>query len=175
MQSNRLSTFLFLCIASFLLVNPLAAKKKYKFKLTGDYAIEQKRGGINGTKVVKSWAVAKNADKAIEKAKENAIAAAIFTGYQANPNPSIGAYEVPALCSNPEETFYNNQDFFEDFFTGKVYLNYVHEVNSAYPSGENNISTPSGRRVGILLVVEYSALRKHLEDAHIIKGLNRFQ
>lgn len=173
MQNKSIRTLLILCLSSLLFITPIDAKKKYKFQLTYDYAIEQKRGGINGTKVVKSWAVAKNADKAIVKAKENAIAAAIFTGYAANPDPSIGAYQVPALCNNAEEAFYNNQDFFEDFFTGGEYLNYVHEVNSTYPSGENNVNTPKGRRVGILLVVEYSALRKRLENAQIIKSLNR--
>ena len=50
-------------------------------------------------------------------------------------------------------------------------MNYVRTVNSAYPSGENNIQVPGGRRVGVNLVVDYPGLRNWLQQNGIIKGL----
>ena len=48
-------------------------------------------------------------------------------------------------------------------------MNYVKNVNVGYPTGENNIKTSKGRKVGVFVVVMYDNLRKHLEEQGIIK------
>ena len=53
-------------------------------------------------------------------------------------------------------------------------MNYVKNVNSNYPTGENNIKTSKGRKVGIHVVVMYDNLRKRLEKEGIVKKLNSY-
>lgn len=129
------------------------AAKKYKFQLEDHYQIEQVRGSTSERLLIKAWATASNAKKAIEKAKQDAIAATIFGGSNAI---------TPIL--RHVESFDEHRDYFEEFFTKGEYLNYVEEINSAFPTGENNIQTPEGRRVGILLIVYSSQLREKLEQ-----------
>ncbi len=63
------------------------------------------------------------------------------------------------------------ESLFQEFFKTGEFLNYVREVNAAYPSGENNVAAPGGRRVGVNLVLDYPALNKWLEENGVKKGL----
>ena len=53
-------------------------------------------------------------------------------------------------------------------------MNYVQNANSGYPTGEHNVKTSQGRKVGLYVVVMYDNLRKRLEDEGIIKALNSY-
>lgn len=143
--------------------------KKYKFKLDPPFAIEQVRVAKQGTKFVKSWATAKNADEAIIKAKQNVVAAALFTGI--SPNHEMGAGVIPPLCLQGINAYNDNKDYFDNFFKKGDFLNYILDVNSTYPIGENNMKTPEGRKVGVYLQLIYDDLRKRLINDKIIKGL----
>lgn len=143
--------------------------KRYKFKLNPPFMIEQVRVAKQNTKFVKSWATAKKADEAIVIAKQNVVAAALFTGI--SPNYEMGAGVIPPLCSQGMNAYYDNKDYFDNFFKKGDFLNYILDVNSTYPIGENNLKTPEGRRVGVYLQLLYDDLRKKLINDKIIKGL----
>jgi hypothetical protein len=162
-------------IAMFLLIilvgaSSGTAKRKYKFDLNHDYMVVQTASASQG-KLVKAWAYGKNADKAIEQAKMDAVAAAFFTGIQpAMDGQGVGT--LPPLVNQSKYAEY--ESFFTKFFTEGEFMNYVREVNSAYPSGENNVNTPQGQRVGINLVLYYDELRQMLEKNGICKSLDDF-
>jgi hypothetical protein len=145
------------------------AKKKYKFDLNHDYMVVQTASAANG-KLVKAWAYGKNTDSAMDQARMDAVAAAMFTGIQPSAeSQGMGIGQLPPLVDQSKYNEY--QSFFTQFFTEGEFLNYVRDVNSAYPTGENNIKTPQGQRVGINLVVYYDELRKMLETNGIRRAL----
>lgn len=157
-----------------ILCCPYGAAKKYKWTY-GDHTLQvfTTGQGKNRTQLVKVWAVSKSADKAIEQAKMDAVEAALFTGIGFDESThGMGVSNLPALVST--EQYRENETLFQEFFKKGEFLSYVHEVNSTYPSGENNIVVPGGRRVGINLVIDYPALRKWLEDNGIGKGLGNY-
>ena len=149
--------------------NLSVAKKKYKFTFTPPFDIEQVRVAEKGTKFVKSWAVDKNADKAIIKAKQNVVAAALFTGIA--PNNVMGCGAVPPLCPEGPDAYMAHKDYFDKIFVEGEFFNYAIDVNSTYPTGQNNIQTPEGRRVGVMIQLLYDELRERLIQDNIIKSM----
>jgi hypothetical protein len=143
--------------------------KKYPFTIQDKYEVSIVRVAEQGTKFYKAWGVASSPDKAITQAMQNAVAASLFTGVTGNETGS-----VPPLCEKGKIAYENNQPYFDDFFKKGDFLNYVKNVNSTYPTGENNISTPDGRKVGIYVQVLYQELRAKLEKDGIIKALNSY-
>ena len=73
-----------------------------------------------------------------------------------------------------KDSYELHKDFFDKFFKKGEFMNYVKNVNSNYPTGENNIKTSKGRKVGIHVVVMYDNLRKRLEKEGIVKKLNSY-
>ena len=143
--------------------------KKYKYVFAPPFEIEQVRVAQQGTKFVQSWAIEKNADKAIILAKQNAVAAMLFTGIA--PNDVMGAGVVPPLFPQGPVAYEQNKEYFDKFFQEGNFLNFVVDVNSTYPTGQNNIQTPNGRRVGIYLQLLYDKLRLFLIEENMIKGM----
>ncbi|MDE6235877.1 MAG: hypothetical protein K2M56_09025 [Muribaculaceae bacterium] len=159
-----------LAIVALLCVMPASAKK-YKWTY-GDHVCEvyTTGQGKNHTQLVKAWAVAKSADKAIEQAKMDAVTAALFSGIGFDEKThGMGVSNLRPLVTGDQ--YREHEGLFQEFFKQGTFLQYVKEVNSAYPSGENNMACPGGRRVGINLVVDYPALRHWLEENGVIKGL----
>lgn len=162
-------TICILCLLA-MLVTFTADAKKYKWipgEMTEVYTTGQ---GANRTQLVKAWAVAKSADKAIVKAKMDAVTAALFNGIGYDQSThGMGVSNLPPLVK-PEE-YAANEKLFREFFKKGEFLKYVREVNSAYPTGENNMKVDGGRRVGVNLVIDYPGLRKWLKENNVTKGL----
>ena len=133
------------------------------------YEVEIVRVAQQGDKFLKVWGIAGSPDKAILSAMQDAVAACIFTGVAGNEN----AGKVPSLVSG-REAYEQHKTFFDTFFKKGEFLLYVKNVNSGYPTGENNIKTSKGRKVGLYVVVKYDNLRKRLEDEGIIKKLDSY-
>ena len=161
-----------LCLMA-LLVGVTADAKKYKWEYGGMTEVYTIGQGANYTQLVNAWAVAKNADKAIEKAKMDAVSAALFNGigYDASTH-GMGVATLPPLVK-PDE-YKEHEDLFKNFFKKGEFLNYVRNVNSAYPTGENNMKVDGGRRVGINLVIDYPGLRNWLKENGVKKGLGDY-
>ncbi len=143
--------------------------KSYPFDMAHSYEVQVVRVAQQGTKFLKVWGIAGSPDKAIDRALQDAVAACIFTGVEGNEI----AGKVPALVSG-KEVYEQHKQFFDTFFKKGEFLQYVKNANTGYPTGENNIKTDKGRKVGIYAVVMYDNLRKRLEEEGIVKKLDSY-
>lgn len=168
---RSISLPLSLWLLSILFFLPISMYgKKYQFKMAEHYDIVQIRVAEQGYKYVKVWGIGKNADRAIEQAKMNAVAACLFEGVAANEI----AGRIPPLCPEGASAYDAHREYFDNFFSSGLFLEYVKSVNSRYPTGADNVSTSKGRRVGIYLEICYDDLRKKLEKDGIIKSLDSY-
>lgn len=170
MQKSMTKGILLLLSVTLTCIPVYAKKYKWEYRSSAPQVTTVSQGQ-GGKQIVKAWAVAGNADKAIVKAKMDAVNAALFYGIGADESThGMGV----ANLSSPLVTdaqYQDNKKLFEEFFKKGEFLNYVNEVNSSYPTGENNMSVPGGRKVGLNLVIDYPGLRKWLENNGISKGL----
>lgn len=170
-RKNHFRFYEFLVLLCCFVFNcPSVSARSYPFVLEQYYEIEQVRVAQQGLKYVKVFGIGKNADRAIEKAKQNAVAACIFYGVPATDTAGL----IPPLCPGGVSDYEKNKSYFDSFFTSGEFLNYVDNVNSRYPSGENNVSVDKGRKVGIYATVKYDLLRKLLEQDGIIRSLDSY-
>ena len=165
---------LFLCLLfSLTLVFSVCEAKKYKWEYNSRvpevYTTAQ---GQQGKQIVKAWAIAGNADKAIVQAKMDAVSAALFNGIGYDQSThGMGVANLPPLVSSQQ--YEENKALFINFFKNGEFLKYVSEVNSSYPTGENNMAVPGGRKVGINLTLNYKGLHTWLQENGIEKGLGK--
>ena len=160
--------FLLILSACFCLVQAVDAKS-YPFDMKHSYEVQIVRVAQQGTKFLKSWGIAGSPDKAIERAMQDAVAACIFTGVPGNEI----AGKIPPLVASPD-MYAQHKVFFDTFFKKGQFLQYVKNVNTGYPFGEDNVQTSKGRKVGIYVVVMYDELRKLLENEGIVKRLEDY-
>jgi hypothetical protein len=160
---------LFLLMTLFsLTANAQARKKAEKDTQEWRYEIEVVQTGTQGTYLIKVWSYSKKPDVAIEQAKKNAVHGIIFKGY-------TGKSSVPgqrALTSNVnlEE---EKEDFFKPFFAdGGKYMKFVSTSNDGAVAAEDRMKIGKEYKVGVIVSVNVSALRKDLEAAGIIKSLS---
>lgn len=166
---KRIFSVLFLAVA-LLGVLPVGAAKKHKVDLEHPTTVKMTGVSSDGY-FVKAWAVSKNADKAMAAARIDAVLASLVNGIQADENAGgAGVTNLPALMT--KDQFNEHRSEIESFFSTGEFLKYVRDVSSTYPKGADNMKTPNGRRVGLSLVLDYSGLRKMLQDQGWIKGLN---
>lgn len=147
----------------------MACAKSYPFDMKHSYEVEIVRVGSQGTKYLKVFKTAGSIDKAINGAMQDAVAACIFTGVEGKEN----AGRIQPLVKGIEE-YNNNKKFFNEFFKKGKFMNYVKNVNSGYPSGEDNVKTRKGHRVCVYVIVMYDKLRNYLEDAGLVKRINSY-
>ncbi len=131
-----------------------AEGKKYPFNIDRTYNINVCRSTVAGTKMVKVTAYGKSADAAIDQAMVDAVAALTFFGADGS-----GEMEnCPAMLYDGKDCYSQNKQFFDNFFKKGQFMDFVEKVNSGYPLGEDNVKTPKGRRIKILLIVHWDAL-----------------
>ncbi len=147
--------------------------KKYPFDMKHPYNVQQERVAQDGSRLVKSWGIAGNADKAIERALQDAVACCIFQGIGAvTSTTGHNASEVPPLCPNGVDDYVAHKEYFDNFFKNGDFLMYVENTNSRYPTGENNVGIKGGRKVGIYVKLKVKQLRQRLEKDGIIQSFN---
>lgn len=160
-----------LALISVIVIGTAEAKKKYKWEYEGMVEVYTTGQGQHRTQLVKAWAVAKSADKAIEKAKMDAVTAALFRGIPFDESThGMGVSNLGPLVT--QRQYKSNEKLFQDFFRTGEFMNYVRDVNAGYPSGENNMKVPGGRRVGVNLIIDYPGLRKWLQEKGVVKGVD---
>ena len=131
------------------------------------YEIEVVQTGVQGTYLIKVWSYSKKPEVAIEQAKKNAVHGIIFKGF-------TGTSTVPgqkALATNVslEE---EKVDFFKPFFAdGGKYMKFVSTSTDGAVAAEDRMKIGKEYKVGVIVSVNVSALRKDLEGAGIIKAL----
>ena len=147
-------------LSALMVVNTIEAKK-YPFKIDSLREVYVSRSSSPGTKMLTVVAYGRTTDSAIEQAMLDAVVALAFDG-------AVGKNEMencPAVLLNGRETYKDNQVFFDNFFKNGDFLKYVDKVNTSFPSGANNVKTKKGRRVQILLIVNWNGLADYFRKA----------
>lgn len=133
------------------------------------YELECMGVGTQGTYLVKVWSYSKNPKIAIEQAKKNAVHGIVFKGFsgtgQMCPSQKALAPQVGV-----EEQF---KSFFERFFADNGnYMKYVSVSSDGGVGAQDIVKIGKEYKIGIVVSVMKDALRKDLETAGVIKGLN---
>ena len=132
------------------------------------YEIEAVQTGVQGTYLIKVWSYSKKPDVAIEQAKKNAVHGILFKGFAAKQ----GIPGQKALCSD-QSVEEQHKSFFNDFFSnGGRYMQFVNLSTDGAVAAEDRMKIGKEYKVGVLVSVNVTALRKYLEDEKIIKSLS---
>ncbi|HRO75533.1 MAG TPA: hypothetical protein PLP27_05245 [Crocinitomicaceae bacterium] len=167
-----MKTLKLILILSFFVPTLCLAQKKKADKDTQQWRYEIQatdQQSSQGTYQIKVWSYSKNADVATEQAKKNAVHGIIFRGFPAN-----GRVQGQKALTNNPNLEQEQESFFKDFFnTGGKYLKYVSLVNNgAIAAGDRIKISKKEYKVGVVITVNVSELRKDLENAGIIKKLD---
>lgn len=150
-----------------------AKKKADKDTQSWRYEIEGVSQGVQGTYLIKVWSFSKRNKVAIEQAKKNAVHGVIFRGYQGSKK-GVRPQKPLTKESNLEQ---EKEMFFNEFFAnGGKYMKFVSLTNNGAvsPGDRQKLGRFLARehKIGIMVSVKKDLLRKDLEDAGIIRGLN---
>ena len=140
-------------------------QKKMAGYLMTNYEVECMGTGMDGTQLLKIWGYGKKPENAVYQAKKNAVHAIMFKGVQAG---KPGCIQRPLI--NDPSAREKHSEYFDLFFSdGGRYLQFVSQ------SGDGTMDrikvAKKQYKVGVVVSVRHSALRKELETAGIIKGL----
>lgn len=129
------------------------------------YELECAGNGAQGTYLVKVWSFSKNPHVAAMKCKKNAVHGVIFKGFIGED----GCVSQKAIVNTPGAEL-EHKDYFDLFFDDAKgeYMKYV-SVTSA---SQEIVKVGKEYKVGLVVSVHKEALRKALENAGIIRGLN---
>lgn len=169
---KHLTLFVALLMAGSFSVN-LTAQTVSKAKADNDtenfvYEIEGVDIGTQGTYLVKVWSYSKRPSVATEQAKKNAVHGVIFKGF-------VGRAGVPGqrpLATNPNIE-QEKKEFFDNFFAdGGKYMKFVTVSGDGSVAAEDRMKVGKRYKIGVIVSVNVSELRKDLEAAGIIRSLN---
>jgi len=147
-------------------VNAQAKKKADKDTEDFVYEVEAVSVGTQGTYLIKVWSYSKKPTVAINQSKKNAVHGIIFKGFAGKQGvPGQKALATPEIEQEKKA-------FFDEFFDDKG--NYNRFVSS---SGDGDVAAGDimkvGKKykIGVVVSVNVTELRKALEEAGVIKGL----
>jgi len=155
-----ISGLLFFCFSGY-------SQKKKNPAAFYDYEVECLGTGVDGTQLIKVWGYGKKPNDAVEQAKKNAVHAVMFKGILAG---KPGCMMRPLITDAGAEQ--QHQDYFDAFFKAKgKYLSFVNLSSDGSIAAEDRLKVGGQYKVGAVVSVSHSALRKELEAAGIIKPL----
>ncbi len=169
MKSTLKITGIALILLFTTMVNTEAQKRKAnKDTREWRYELEAMGTGVQGTYLVKVWSYSKKPQVAIEQAKKNAVHGIIFKGFTGKPG--VPGQRALANNSNLEE---EKAEFFDPFFDdGGKYMKFVSITNDGSIAAGDRLKVGKEYKIGVIVSVNVSALRKDLEDAGVLKGLS---
>lgn len=131
------------------------------------YEIETVAKKADKSYELKIWSFSKKPVVAMEQCKKNAVHQAVFKGIPPTPDgrtPGLKAL-FPEAVPTPEQ-----QKFFDDFFaTGGDFMRFVVETSAGL---NETVKIGKEYKIGIRIVVNVPALRRHLEQTGMIRALN---
>jgi hypothetical protein len=164
-KKTSLMGLLFLVFISA--INAQSRKKAQKDTEEWRYEIEAVNVGVQGTYLIKAWTYSKKPGIAIEQAKKNAVHGVIFKGF-AGKQGIPGQKPLVSNVNLEEEKV----DFFKPFFKdGGKYMKFVTISNDGNVGLGDRLKVGKEYKIGVLVSVNVSELRRDLEDAGIVKGL----
>lgn len=155
-----LTMIMLACTAAF-------ADKKKKLNEDTDrfrYDIEYCKTAADGMVMVKVWSYSKRSDLAMKQCRKNAVHGVIFRGYAGSGSSSHRPLVTDAAIESVKA------DFFEAFFSEDG--PYARYVGSMMDGSAEIRKVGREYKVGVVVMVNKTMLRKHLEDAGIIRGLS---
>jgi hypothetical protein len=141
-----------------------AKKKADKDTNQFRYEIECAGNAIQGTYLVKVWTYSRKAAVAENQCRKNAVHGVIFKGYGGGQ----GCVSQRPMANTPGvETQYS--EYFNRFFAdGGEFQKYA----SIMPGTTETVKVGKEYKVGVVVSIRKDDLRRALEAAGIIKGLN---
>jgi len=134
-----------------------------------DYEVECMGTGMDGTQLLKVWGYAKKPSEAVELAKKNAVHAVIFKGILTG---KPGCMMRPLVTDPGAEQ--QHRDYFNAFFKkGGKYLEFVSVSSDGSIDPKDRLKVGSRYKIGVVVSVSHSALRKELEAAGVVKALGQ--
>jgi len=152
----------------FAEVSGQAKKKANRDTEEWRYELECVGTGSEGTYLVKVWSYSKKPKVAIEQAKKNAVHGIIFKGF---PGTGSCTSQKP-MVSDPsvEEA---KADYFDLLFKdGGKYMKFVSAADENSFANGDVVKIGKEYKIGVVVTVLKENLRKELQDASIIRGLN---
>lgn len=156
---------LLIFVLSCIVCGQLSAQKLTANKETMNfqYDIECAGNGTQGTYLVKVWSYSSSKKVAREQSRKNAVHGVIFKGFAGGD----GCVGQRPLVSKPGAEM-EHAEYFSSFFSSEA-LKYASIVNGT----DEVVKIGSLRyKVGCVVSVQKDQLRKALEAAGIIRGLN---
>ena len=161
-------SLLLIVLTSFSLSISAQNKKADKDTRNWVYEIEPVGVGTQGSYLIKVWSYSKKPMVALEQAKKNAVHGIIFKGF-------TGIQGVPGqrpLTNNPNLEV-EQAEFFKNFFAeGGKYMKFVNITNDGSVAAEDRLKIGKEYKIGVVVSVNVAGLRKDLEDAGMVRGLN---
>lgn len=136
------------------------------------YEIESYQGDVSaapGCVIIKVWNYGKKEQITRRLCIRNAVHGLIFKGYFAL-NARSADKGHSALCPEGYEA---HKKYFDSFFKDEKFLKYVDSSNKGVlPSGDVIKIAKREYKIGMIVVVNFNALRKQLEKDGIVKSLD---
>ncbi|MBR3647240.1 MAG: hypothetical protein IKN59_02500 [Paludibacteraceae bacterium] len=160
----------YLLLAALLIAGTLVsidAKRPTKSEVAMQqfkYELECAGNGVQGTYLVRVWTYSKKLKDAQAAGARNAVHGVVFKGFAGGD----GCVGQRALASGPGAEL-EYEDYFKRFFADNgEYRKYV----SLVVGTEEILKVGKEYKVGVVVSVQKDELRKALEAAGVIKGLN---
>ncbi|MDY4653204.1 MAG: hypothetical protein SO402_02405 [Prevotella sp.] len=128
--------------------------------------VQEGNAATSGHKIFKVWSFGKKGDLTQEICMRNAIHGLLFRGLIAEDMGSQGS--VAALVPDGYES---HKDYFDAFFSSGDFLQFIQPASKGAQQAGDVVKMKKDYRVGLLVQVNLSALRKRLEKDGIIKGV----
>ena len=151
----------FMLFLTIVLSTSYTFAKKVKVTETR-YDIEGVETGTQGTFMVKVYVYTSKPEATIEQIKYAAVHGVLFRGFSGKGFASQKALARPEIETQKE-------DFFSSFWGNGDYLAYANIVNAV---ADRVKVSKKEYKIGATVSVSKDSLRKVLEDAGIIRGLN---
>jgi hypothetical protein len=166
-MSKNIFTVIILMVAVTVASGQTRRERKAMYDSKYNYELACLGVGQDGTKLLKVWGYGKKVDNAIYDAKRTAVAAVIFRGVPGGN----GAAPTPSLL--PVDGYDQHFEFFDEFFKdGGMYLSFVNLTTDGTPGGSDNIKMSHGYKVAVSASINFSALRKYLEEKNVVKKMD---
>lgn len=161
-------------VVLLLVIGFVSSAQKKEDKRTMEWRYEVQCAGIGSETdyLIKVYTYSTKKNLPMEQAKKNAVHAVLFKGYPANSE--FGCSSQSPMCRNSNIEF-EKREFFDTFFAdGGAYMKFVNDSSDGNVDAADRLKVGKEYKVGVIVSVNKSELRKYLEAAGIIRGLSQF-
>lgn len=160
-----------ICLLFMGITSADAASKKEKKANLYRYELESYEGQVaqgQGHTIIKVWSYGKKEELTKKNCMKNAIHGLLFKGFAASSNRAAEKGKEPLV----PEGYAAHKEYFDTFFVSD-YLQYIQLTNNGQMmAGDIIMISKKEYKIGMVVMVDYDALRKRLEKDKIIKSLD---